>query len=132
MTQLNRIVPEDGVRGVYNGTGGTLSEGTFVKTKSSGEYLEIEAAAGNDDPVLGVLMADLATGTRGDCQVKGKALVLASTTIAIGARVMPTTGGKSLTTTVGHAVVGVAQTAGATDTLHEVELTAVGGAEMPG
>jgi hypothetical protein len=133
MTTLTSVVPEYGVRQVYNGTGGTLSQGTFVKLKAAPTYKnEIEASAGNKDAVLGVLMEDLATATYGECQIKGVAQVLASTTIAVGARVMPTTGGKSLTCTAGNSVIGVAVTAGATDTLHEVELTGVGGAEMPG
>lgn len=133
MATLTRIVPEDGVRPVYNGTGGTLSKGTFVKLKAAPTYQnEIEAAAGNDDPVYGVLMEDLATANYGDCQIEGKAQVLAGGTIAVGARVMPTTGGVSLTATVGHAVIGVAVTAGTLAALHEVELTAVGGVEMPG
>jgi len=35
---LTAIVPEKGVRQVYNGTGGTLSKGTFVKLKASATY----------------------------------------------------------------------------------------------
>lgn len=133
MTTLTRVVPEYAVRQVYNGTGGTLSQGTFVKLKASPTYKnEIEASAGNNDPVLGVLMNDLATGVYGECQIRGVAQVLASTTVAVAARVMPTTGGKSLAATAGAACIGVAVTAGATDTLHEVELTGPGGVEMPG
>jgi hypothetical protein len=133
MTTLTRVVPEYGVRAVYNGTGGALSQGTFVKLKASPTYKnEIEAATGNNDQVLGVLINDVADTTYGDCQVRGVAQVLAGGTIAVGARVMPTTGAKSLTATAGAATIGVAVTAGASDTLHEVELTAPGGAEMPG
>jgi hypothetical protein len=132
MTVLTRVVPEYGVRQIYNGTGGTLSQGTFVKLKASPTYKnEIEAAATATDAVLGVLMFDVATATYGDCQVYGVAQVLASTTIAVGARVMPTTGAKSLTGTSGNSNVGVAVTAGTTDALHEVELTGPGAGAIP-
>jgi Uncharacterized conserved protein (DUF2190) len=133
MTELTRVVPDHAIRMVYNGTGGTLSQGTFVKLKAAPTYKgEIEAADGNDDPVYGVLMADVLNGARGDCQIFGIAKVLASTTVAVGVRVMPTTGAKSVTATAGHAVIGIALTAGATDTLHEVELSGPAGARMPG
>jgi hypothetical protein len=132
MTQLNAIVPAGFTRQVYNGTGGTLDKGTFVKLKAASAYMEVEAAAANDDPVYGVLMNDVPTATYGDCQIAGKALVLAGGTIAEGARVMPTTGAKSLTATVGLNCTGIACTAGVASALHEVELGALGGAEMPG
>lgn len=132
MTELTRVVPEYGVRQIYNGTGGTLSQGTFVKLKASPTYKnEIEAATGNTDAVLGVLMADVATAHYGDCQVYGVAQVLAGGTIAVGARVMPTTGAKSLTGTSGNSNVGVAVTAGTASALHEVELTGPAAGAIP-
>jgi hypothetical protein len=132
MTELTRVIPEDAIRMVYNETGGTLSQGTLVKLKASPTYYrEIQAATGNTDAVYGVLMRDLATGSRGDCQIKGIAQVLAGGTIAVGARVMPTTGAKSLTGTSGNSNVGVAVTAGTASALHEVELTGPGAGAIP-
>lgn len=131
MTELTRTVPESACRPVYNGTGGTLSQGTMVKLKASPTYEgEIEAATGNTDAVYGVLLADLATSSWGDAQIDGVAQVLAGGTIAVGARVMPTTGAKSLTCTSGNSVVGIAVTDGAASALHQVELTKGSGA-MP-
>jgi hypothetical protein len=131
MTELTRTVPEHAVRAVYNGTGGTLSQGTMVKLKASPTYEgEIQAATGTTDAVYGILMADLATGHWGDAQIQGVAQVLAGGTIAVGARVMPTTGAKSLTCTTGNSVVGIAVTAGTASALHQVELT-LGSAAMP-
>lgn len=132
MTTLTSVVPEYAVRPVYNGTGGTLSKGTFVKLTASTTKNEIVAATANKDPVLGVLMADVANGAYGECQIEGVAQVLGGGVIAVGARVMPTAGAVSLTCTAGESVVGVAVTAGSSGALHEVELTGVGGAEMPG
>lgn len=130
---LTRIVPEDGVRQVYNGTGGALVEGTLVKLKASPTYKgEIELSDDNKDPTYGVLMEDVSDASRGNCQIAGRALVLAGGTIAVGARVMPTTAGKSLTGTAGNAIAGVAVTAGTASALHEVELSGSFGGEMPG
>jgi len=129
---LTAIVPEKGVRQVYNGTGGTLSKGTFVKLKASATYKgEIEAAAGNTDNVYGVLVNDIADASRGDCQIAGRAIVLAGGTIAEGEQVMPTTGAKALKATSGNSIVGTAVTVGAASAYMEVELGAGCGAAMP-
>jgi len=100
---LTAIVPEKGVRQVYNGTGGTLSKGTFV----------------------------IADASRGDCQIAGRAIVLAGGTIAEGEQVMPTTGAKALKATSGNSIVGTAVTVGAASAYMEVELGAGCGAAMP-
>jgi hypothetical protein len=132
MTELTRIVPDKGVRQVYNGTGGTLLVGTFVKLKAAPTYKnEIEQATASEDPVLGVLMADLPNLSYGDCQIDGRAIVMASAVIAVGVRVMPAAAGQSVTATATNACVGIAVTAGDTSTLHEVELTGPGAAAMP-
>jgi hypothetical protein len=131
MTVLTSVVPEFGVRQVYNGTGGALLQGSFVKLSGATKN-QIVAAPDNDDPVLGVLMQDVADGTYGECQIEGVAKTLAGGTIAVGARVMPTTAAVGLTCTLGHAVIGVAVTAGSSGALFEMELTGPGGVEMPG
>ena len=128
MTELTRVVPDGAIRQVYNGTGGTLSAGTLVSLKAAPTYKnEIEAAATDAAPVLGVLTADLANLSYGDCQISGRALVLAVGVIAVGARVMPAAGGTVDTATAPHSVVGLAVTAGAAAELMEVELVGPGG-----
>ena len=132
MTELTRVVPDKGIRQVYNGTGGTLLQGTFVKLKTAPTYKnEIEAATGNTDAYYGVLTADLATASYGDCQIEGVALVLGGEAVAVGVRVMPGAAGAGFTCTAGNSVVGIAVTLGALATLFEVEL-AKGSARMPG
>lgn len=132
MTELTRVVPEYGIRQVYNGTGGTLSAGTFVKLKTAPTYKnEIEAAAATTDAVLGVLMADLTTANYGDCQITGRALVVALGVVAVGARVTPAAGGTGTVAAATNTCVGVAVTIGAAAELMEVELTGPGGAAMP-
>jgi len=132
MTELTRVVPEYGIRQVYNGTGGTLSKGTFVKLKTAPTYKnEIEAAAADTDAVLGVLMADLTTANYGDCQIIGRALVLAVGVVAVGARVTPAAGGTGTVAAATNTCVGVAVTIGAAAEYMEVELTGPGGAAMP-
>lgn len=132
MTELTRVVPEYGIRQVYNNTGGTLLQGTFVKLKTAPTYKnEIEAAAAATDPVLGVLMADLPTATMGDCQISGRALVLALGAVAVGVRVTPALGGTGDAALATKTCVGIAVTLGAAATLMEVELTGPGGAAMP-
>ncbi len=116
-----------------NATGSTIVKGVFVKWKTSPTYQdEIEIAAGNTDAVLGVAAHDIEDGTVGDVYVRGTVPVLAGGTIAVGVRVMPTTGGKSLTATAGNSVGGISRSPGTADALHEVELAGPGGAEMPG
>jgi hypothetical protein len=133
MSQPTAVVPDKGIRKIYNGTGGDLVQGICVKlTASPTVHSEIELADAATDPCYGVLMHDVADTEYGDCQVAGIALALASTTVAAAARVTGTTGGKTVAASAANAVFGVAVTAGATDTLHEVELTGPGGAEMPG
>lgn len=132
MTELTRVVPEGAIRQVYNGTGGALSQGTFVKLKTAPTYKnEIEAAAADTDAVLGVLMADVANLSYGDCQVSGRALVLAVGVVAVGARVTPAAGGTGTVAAATNTCVGVAVTIGAAAELMEVELTGPGGAAMP-
>jgi pantothenate kinase len=132
MTELTRVVPEYGVRQVYNGTGGTLLQGSLVKLKAAATYKnEIEAAAGASDAVLGVLMADVANLKYGDCQVQGRALVLSVGVIAVGARVKPAAAGTVDVAAATNTCVGIAVTIGAAGELMEVELTGPGGAAMP-
>jgi pantothenate kinase len=131
MTELTRVVPEYGVRQVYNGTGGTLLLGSLVKLKAAPTYKnEIEAATGANDAVLGVLMADIATTKYGDCQITGRALVLAVGVIAVGVRVKPAAAGVVDTAAATNTCVGITVTAGAAGELCEVELTGPGGAAM--
>ena len=128
MTELTRVVPEYGLRQVYNGTGGTLLQGSLVKLKAAPTYKnEIEAAAADADPVLGVLMAALPNLSYGDCQITGRALVLAVGAIAVGVNVMPAAGGTVDTGTAPHTCVGLTVTAGAAGELCEVELAGPGG-----
>jgi hypothetical protein len=132
MTELTRVVPEYGVRQVYNGTGGTLLQGSLVKLKAAPTYKDqIEAATGASDAVLGVLMADVANLKYGDCQVSGRALILAVGVIAVGVRVKPGAAGAIDTAAATNTCVGITVTAGAAGELCEVELTGPGGAAMP-
>lgn len=133
MSQPVQIVGEADVRTGYNGTGSEIAQGVIVKLKASPAVKgEIEVSATATDGYWGVAMHDIADGEYGDIQIRGVAFALADTTIAVGARVMATTGGETATATAGNAILGVAVTAGVADTLHEVDLSGPGGGEMPG
>ncbi len=121
------------VRPGKNTSGSDMARGVFVKLKASPTVPnEIDLEATNTGAVYGVTANAIADGEWGDVYVGGSVPVLAGGTIAAGVRVMPTTGGKSLTATAGNSGAGLAVTAGAADALHEVELSGPGGAEMPG
>ena len=133
MTQPTAIVGPDDIRGCTNTSGGAIVKGTILKLKASPTYeREVDVEATNTGAIYGVAMHDADDDAAVDVQIRGQALVLAGGTIAAGVRVMPTTGGKSLTATAGNSVLGLAVTAGAADELHEVELNGPGGCEMPG
>jgi hypothetical protein len=126
------IVPEYFVRGMKNTSGSDMAAGVFVKAKASPTVDdECDLEASSTGSPLGVTMAAIANGEWGDVQVGGRAKVLASAAIAVGARVSPTTGGKSVTTTGSATVCGIAMTVGAADTLHEVELVPRGSTAGP-
>ncbi|MCP4674354.1 MAG: DUF2190 family protein [Deltaproteobacteria bacterium] len=120
-------------RQVKNTTGSTLAKGVWVKLNAFPTVEdEIELEDSNTGAIYGVTAYEIEDGKMGDVVIRGRAAVLAGGTIAVGARVMPTTDGKSLTATIGSSVGGLAVTAGVADAYHEVELLGPGGAEMPG
>jgi hypothetical protein len=121
------------VRQAKNTSGSDMAKGVIVKMKASPtvpDEIDLEATA--TGVIYGVTQNAISNGEWGDVVIRGRAEVLAGGTIAAGVRVMPTTGGKSLTATAGNSVLGVAITAGTASALHEVELLGPGGAEMPG
>lgn len=123
----------DDVRRGKNTSGSAMVKGVIVKLKATPtEPLEIDLEATNTGVIYGVTMNACANNEAVDVQIRGIAEVLAGGTIAVGVRVMPTTGGKSLTATAGNSILGVAVTVGAADALHLVELAGPGGSEMPG
>lgn len=127
------IVNDRDIRSGKNTSGSDMAKGVIVKLKATPTVPdEIDLEATNTGAILGVTMEAITNGSWGNVQIRGKAAVLAGGTIAVGARCMPTTGGKSLTATAGNTVLGLAVTAGASNELHEVELLGPGGAEMPG
>jgi len=132
MSEPRVIVGAEGIRGCKNTSGSDMAKGVIVKLKASPTVDdEIDLEAANDGAIYGVTMQAISDAAWGNVQVLGRALVLASTTVAAGVRVMPTTGGKTLTATTGNSVLGLAVTAGAADELHEIELSGPGGAAMP-
>lgn len=133
MAEPRVMVGASEIRSVYNGTGGTLSKGTIVMLNSSGVQDEIVAATAVTDAFLGVLMEDIATLSWGNCQIRGRALVLALGAVAKNARVTWGTGAKGTTASAGNGVLGVAASAASgADVLFECELSGPGGLEMPG
>lgn len=133
MGQPIAIVGDKDIRSVYNGTGATISQGTLLALKSSPtKDFEVEAAATATANFLGVAMNDIPDTEYGDCQIRGCALALASTTVAAAARITGATGGKTVAASAGNSVFGVAVTAGTSDALHMIELLGPGGVEMPG
>ena len=119
---------------IYNGTAGTLSKGTIVMINASGTVQdEIVAATAVTDAFLGVLMEDVATLSYGNCQLRGRALVLSLGAISLGDRLTWGTGAKVTTASAGNGVLGIAcQAAAGADELIEAELSGPGGLEMPG
>lgn len=133
MSEPRVIAAAHDIRAAKNTSGADMAKGVFVKLKASPTVDdEVDLEATNTGAIYGVTMEAIADGEFGNIQIRGRALVLAGGAIAVGARVMPTTGGKSLTATAGNSVGGLAVTAGASDELHEVELAGPGGCEMPG
>jgi len=127
-----QVDPND-IRSGKNTSGSEMAQGVIVKLKASPTVDdEVDLEATNTGVIYGVTMQVIADGEWGNIQIRGRAKVLAGGTIAVGARVMPTTGGKSLTATAGNSVLGQAVTAGSSDAIHEVELAGPGGCEMPG
>lgn len=117
----------------YNGTGSDIAKGVIVKLKvAPSQNFEVEIEATSTGVIYGVTQNIIENGRTGDIVVGGVAEVLAGGTITPGVRVMPTTGGKSLTATAGNSVLGIALTTGTASALHNVVLSAPGGAEMPG
>jgi hypothetical protein len=112
------------IRSVYNGTGSTIAKGTIVKRKVAATTQdEIVKAAGTTDVLYGVMMADIADKSYGDCQIGGVGLVLCSGTIAIGAEVGSDANGLGQAPSANDTLFGVAVTAGANTAFCEVEIT---------
>lgn len=123
----------DDIRQGKNTSGSDMAKGVIVKLKATPtETLEIDLEATNTGVIYGVTMEAITNGERGNVQIRGIAEVLAGGTIAVGVRCMPTTAGASLTATAGNSILGVAVSAGASGSLHMVELAGPGGSEMPG
>lgn len=132
MAEPRVMVAPEGIRSVYNGTGGTLAKGTIVELKSTGEPDEIIASTAVSDVFLGVLMEDVATLSMGNCQIRGRALCLSQAAVARAVRVTWATGAKIIAAGAGEGVLGISVFAAAgADELIEVELSGPGGLEMP-
>lgn len=135
MAEPIATVPKEFIRSGYNGSGTAFVQGQLVKLKASATIKgDVELATGATDPIYGAVMdaSGIANAVRGNIQVMGIAKVLADTTIAVGARITAAANGESTTASAGNTCGGLAVTAGVANTLHEVELTGPGGAEMPG
>lgn len=131
MAEPRVIVGPDQVRSGYNGSGSDIPKGTIVALDLTVDHqIAVEATA--TGVYYGVTMEAIADGEWGNVQIRGKALVLASTTVTAGVRVTATTAGTTVAASAGNAVLGIAVTAGTAAALHEVELCGPGGLEMPG
>jgi len=131
MAEPRVIVGPDQIRQGYNGSGAAIPKGTIVSLDLTVDYqIAVEATA--TGVFFGVTMEEIADGEWGNVQIRGKALVLASTTVTAGVRVTATTDGETVAASAGNAVLGIAVTAGTASALHEVELCGPGGLEMPG
>ena len=117
----------------HNGTGSDIAKSVCVQLKAAPTYdHEVELCATATGNPYGITSEIIADTEKGGVQIRNRAVAIAGATIAVGARVMPDTGGKLITATAGNTVVGTAATAGVTDEEFEVELIGPGGAEMPG
>jgi len=126
MPALTRQVPDGAIAPGFNDE---------VSTAIAAKRLVIhDAAAGQDGvavatttsaPFVGVTMAAIAAGTRGDVQVRGEAILTAgSGGVTIGAKVTGAAAGKGIiTTTNNHHVAGEALTAAAEDEEFIIRLT---------
>jgi len=116
-----------------NASGVTIVKGSLVKVKAAPTYAdEIELCTAATDPILGVVIADIATGTTGAIQTHGTAQVLGAEAVAIGASVMPGLAGGGFSGTAANTDVGIANTLGAAATLFEVELGGPGNSRIRG
>ncbi len=129
MSEPTSIVPDKGIRSGLNQTGGTLLKGTLVvlTTGANDDPYRI-AVAGAGAGVLGVLMEDVPNLSRGDVQVVGKAIVLASAAVTRGDALASDAAGKAVAAGTGDITIGSSvTTAAALDDLFEVELAGPGG-----
>lgn len=118
-------------RSAYNNSGSTILKGTIVKLQSSSPVYagEVIKAAANSDTLYGVAAMDIPTGTWGDVQIGGVALVLVGTNSAAAARLTSDANGKTITWATGQSLLGIGLGAGlTTDVYQEVELAGPGGA----
>lgn len=125
MSELTAIVPDKGIRGCYNGTGGTIAKGTLVALTTTANHKRYQIAkCGDGARALGVAMEDISNLTYGDVQVDGVAIALSGGAITRGLVVSSDTNGKVVTGASGDIVVGQAVTiTSGGDELFELELT---------
>lgn len=126
--QSREIAPEP--RSGYNNTGSLIPKGTILAWGSTQEQIAPSASA--TGVFAGVAGEDIPDKSWGRVIDRGVAQVIFSAALTIGVRVTATTGGKAAAAAAGNSVLGIAQEAGATDTLAEVTLSGPGGMEMPG
>jgi hypothetical protein len=108
MPQLRAIVPERFTRSAKNSTGSTI----VAKRVVVGYDAAITLPAADTDATFGVTMGDIATGTIGDIQIAGRAIVTSGGAVTAGVLVTQDTAGKVVTWTAsgGRAIVGKAVT----------------------
>jgi hypothetical protein len=112
------------IRPGYNNSGSTILKGSCVRKATSPTLPEqIVLATAATDLIYGVAMNDILTGTFGDVQVGGIAIVLAGASITAPIEVTAGASGKAVAGASGDVLLGLAQTNGVNNDYMEVELT---------